>query len=82
MNTVQGPIFSDAEVNQAANLTYSENRLADIHGITSGEPLERIIFCLCDWELMTDKLREVLFQYIQKIWYYSEILSGINTYFE
>ena len=21
-------------------------------------------------------------QYIQKIWYYSEILSGINTYFE
>ena len=50
MNTVHGPIFSDAEVNPAANLTYSENRLADIHGNTR-EPFEGSIFYLGDWEM-------------------------------
>ena len=48
MNTVHGPIFSDAEVNPAANLTYSENRLVDIHGNTR-EPFEGSIFYLGDW---------------------------------
>jgi hypothetical protein len=57
---VHDPVFIDAEVNPAANLTYSERRLADIHGNTSGEPFEGSIFCLGDWKLMTDKLREVL----------------------
>ena len=61
MNTVHYPVFIDAEVNPAANLTYSERRLADIHGNTSGEPFEGSIFCLGDWKLMTDKLREVFF---------------------
>ena len=50
VNTVHGPIFSDAEVNPAANLTYSENRLADIHGNTR-EPFEGSIFYLGDWEM-------------------------------
>ena len=50
VNTVQGPVFNDAEVNPAANLTYSENRLADIHGNTR-EPFESSIFCPGDWEL-------------------------------
>jgi len=50
VNTVHGPIFSDEEVNPAANLTYSENRLADIHGNTR-DPFESSIFCLGDWEL-------------------------------
>ncbi len=60
MNTVHYPVFIDAEVNPAANLTYSEHRLADIHGNTNGKPFEGSIFCLGDWKLMTDKLREVL----------------------
>ena len=51
MNTVHYPVFIDAEVNPAANLTYSERRLADIHGNTSGEPFEGSIFYLGDWEL-------------------------------
>ena len=58
---VHDPVFIDAEVNPAANLTYSERRLADIHGNTSGEPFEGSIFCLGDWKLMTDKLREMFF---------------------
>ena len=61
VNMVHDPVFIDAEVNPAANLTYSERRLADIHGNTSGEPFEGSIFCLGDWKLMTDKLREVFF---------------------
>ena len=51
VNTVHGPVFSDAEVNSAANLTYSENRLDDIHGNTSEETFEGSIFYLGDWEL-------------------------------
>ena len=64
MNTVHYPVFIDAEVNLAAKLTYSEHRLADIHGNTSGEPFEGSIFCLGDWELVTDELREVLFLFL------------------
>ena len=66
MNTVHYPLFSDAEVNPAVNLTYSEHRLDDIHGNTSGEPFEGSIFCLADWELMTDKLREVLLLFLDE----------------
>ena len=51
VNNVHGPVFSDTEVNPAANLTYSENRLDDIHGNTSEEPFEGSIFYLGDWEL-------------------------------
>ena len=51
VNTVHGPVFSDAEVNSAANLTYSEHKIADIHGNTNGEPFEGSIFYLGDWEL-------------------------------
>ena len=47
---VHDPVFIDAEVNPAANLTYSERRLADIHGNTR-EPFEISIFCLGDWEM-------------------------------
>ena len=50
VNTVHGPIFSDAEVNPAANLTYSENGLADVHDNTR-KSFESSIFCLGDWEL-------------------------------
>ena len=50
VNNVQGPIFSDTEVNPAANPTYSENRLDDIHGNTR-EPFEGSIFYLGDWEM-------------------------------
>ena len=41
---VHGPVFSDEEVNPAANLTYSEHRLDDIYGNTSGETFEGSIF--------------------------------------
>ena len=51
VNTVHYPVFIDAEVNPAANLTYSEHRLDDIHGNTSEEPFEGSIFYLGDWEL-------------------------------
>ena len=47
---VHSPVFSEEEVNPAANLTYSENRLADIHGNTR-EHFESSIFYLGDWEL-------------------------------
>ena len=50
VNNVHGPVFSDTEVNPAANLTYSENRLDDIHGNTR-EPFKSSIFCLGDCEL-------------------------------
>ena len=50
VNNVQGPIFSDTEVNPAANLTYSENRLDDIHG-NAREPFKSSIFYLGDWEM-------------------------------
>ena len=50
VNNVHGPVFSDIEVNPAANLTYSENRLDDIHGNTR-EPFEGSIFYLGDWEM-------------------------------
>ena len=63
---VYGPFFSDAEVNPAANLTYSEHWLDGIHGNTSGEPFGGSIFCLGDWELMTDKLKEVLFLFLSE----------------
>jgi len=43
------------------NLTYSEHRFADIHGNISGEPFEGSIIYFGNLELMTDKLREVLF---------------------
>ena len=66
MNTVHGLVFSDAEVNPAANLTYSEHRLAGIHGNTNGKPFEGSIFCLGDWELVTDELREVLFLFLDE----------------
>ena len=61
VNSVHYPVFIDPEINSATNLTYSENRLDDIHGNTSEEPFRGCIFCLGDWELVTDKLREVLF---------------------
>ena len=51
VNTVQGPVFSDAEVNPATNQTYSEHRHDDIHSNNNGEPFESSIFCLGDWEL-------------------------------
>ena len=63
---VHDPVFIDAEVNPAAKLTYSEYRLDDIHGNTSGEPFEGSIFCLGDWKLMTDKLREVIFLFLDE----------------
>ena len=66
VNNVHGPVFRDAEVNSAMNLTYSEHRLADIHCSTIGEPFECSIFCCGNWELMTDKLSEVLFLFIYK----------------
>ena len=50
VNNAHGPVFSDTEVNPAANLTYSENRLDDIHGNTR-EPFKSSIFCLGDCEL-------------------------------
>ena len=67
-STVHGspPVFSEAEVNPAKNITYSEHRLDDIHGNTSGEPFEGSIFCLSDLELMTDKVSEVLFLFLNK----------------
>ena len=49
VNNVHGPVFRDAEVNSAMNLTYSEHRLGNIHGNTSGEPFEGSIFGLGDW---------------------------------
>ena len=66
MNTVHYPVFIDAEVNPAAKLTYSEHRLDDIHGNTSEEPFGGCIFCLGDWELMTDKFKEVLFLFLDE----------------
>ena len=60
------PVFSDAEVTPAKNITYSEHRLDDIHCNTSGEPFEGSIFCFSDLELMTDKVSEVLFLYLNK----------------
>ena len=63
---VHDPVFIDAEVNPAANLTYSEHWLDDIHGNTSGEPFEGSIFCFSDLELMTDKVSEVLFLFLNK----------------
>jgi len=59
-------VFSEAEVNPAKNITYSEHRLDDIHGNTSGEPFEGSIFCFSDLELMTDKVSEVLFLFLNK----------------
>ena len=64
MNAVHGPVFRETEVNPAVSLTYSEHRLADIHCSTIGEPFECSIFCRGDWELMTDKLRELLFLFL------------------
>ena len=49
VNTVHVPVFSDAEVNPAANLTYSENRLADIHGNDSGAHCE-VMYFISVWE--------------------------------
>jgi len=66
VNTVHYPVFIDAEVNPAAKLTYSEHRPDDIHVNTSGEPFEGSIFCLGDWKLMTDKLREVIFLFLDE----------------
>ena len=66
VNAVNGPVFSETEVNPAVSLTYSEHRLADIQCSTIGEPFECSIFCRGDWELMTDKLSEVLFLFIYK----------------
>ena len=66
MNNFHCPVFSEEEVNPAENLTYSEHRLADIHCSTIGEPFECSIFCRGDWELMTDKLRELLFLFLDK----------------
>ena len=60
------PVFSEEEVNSAKNITYSEHRLDDIHGNTSGEPFESSIFCFSDLELMTDKVSEVLFLFLNK----------------
>ena len=65
VNTVHYPVFIDAEVNLATKLTYSEHRLADIHGNTSGEPFEGSIFCLVYLELLTDKLK-VLFLFLDE----------------
>ena len=48
VNTVHGPVFSDADVNLAMNLAYSEHRLDDIHGNTSEEPFGGCIFCFAD----------------------------------
>ena len=66
VNAVHGPVFSETEVNPAVSLTYSEHRLADIQCSTIGEPFECSIFCCGNWELMTDKLSEVLFLFIYK----------------
>ena len=66
VSTVHGPVFSETEVNPASALTHSEHRLADIHGSTSREPFDGNIFCLCDWELMNDKLREMLFLFLSE----------------
>jgi len=66
VETVHYPFFSDAEINSATNLTYSEHRLDDIHGNTSEEPFGGCIFCLGDWELMTDKFKEVLFLFLDE----------------
>ena len=66
VNAFHDPVFSDAEVNQTFLLIYSEHRLVDIHDNTSEEPFEGSIFCLGDWELMTDKLREMLFLFLDE----------------
>ena len=66
MNTFHGPVFINSEVNPASLFIYSEHRLDDIHGNTSGEPVEGSIFCFSDLELMTDKVSELLFLFLNK----------------
>ena len=48
VSKIHGPVFDDTEVNPISLLTYSEHRLADIHGNARGAHCEDNALFLCE----------------------------------
>ena len=61
VNKIHGPAFDDADVKLATFLTYSEHRLADIHGNSSGAHCEGNALYFGARKFMPNKFREVRF---------------------
>ena len=64
MNMPHGPVFINAEAIPIDLLTYSEHRLADIHGNSRGAHCEGNVLYFDAREFMTDNFREVLFLFL------------------
>ena len=59
-----GPVFINAEAIPTDLLTYSEHRLADIHGNSRGAHCEGNVLYFDVIKFSPDKLREALFLFL------------------
>ena len=64
MSTVHGPVLDEAEVNLAALLIYSEQRLADIQGNAGGAHCDDNVLYFFARKFMPDKFLEMLFLFL------------------